>query len=252
MVSGQVTLLYHTGHHGEEGFVQRFAGRGQLLRNLLTILFFFNLALQTTQLSLYTGQALAKGLFFGTIFEFCHGGGLFCIPHGVYCTTHILTITFFKKGALMHLATLLPHPFLQAGVGGILIGLASWLLLASLGRIAGISGIAAGALVRTEGALAGERAWRWAFVAGLVLVGAATAVLLNTPTVATRPWPLLLVAGLLVGFGTVLGSGCTSGHGVCGLGRRSVRSLVATLVFMGTGAATVLIAAYASFYWARG
>ncbi len=145
----------------------------------------------------------------------------------------------------MNLATLLPHPFLQAGVGGILIGLASWLLLASLGRVAGISGIAAGALIPTQGALAGERAWRWAFVAGLVLVGAAAAALLNTPTVATRPLPLLAVAGLLVGFGTVVGSGCTSGHGVCGLGRRSGRSLVATLVFMGMGAATVFVATYA-------
>jgi uncharacterized protein len=150
-----------------------------------------------------------------------------------------------QEGSHMNLTTFLPHPFLQAGVGGILIGLASWLLLASLGRVAGISGIAAGALIPTQGALAGERAWRWAFVAGLVLVGAAAAVLLNTPTVATRPLPLLAVAGLLVGFGTVLGSGCTSGHGVCGLGRRSVRSLVATLVFMGMGAATVFVAAYA-------
>ena len=122
-----------------------------------------------------------------------------------------------------------------------LIGLASWLLLASLGRVAGISGIAAGALVPTQGAQEGERAWRWAFVAGLVAVGAVMAALLNTPTVATRPLPLLVVAGLLVGFGTVLGSGCTSGHGVCGLGRRSVRSLVATLVFMGAGIATVLV-----------
>lgn len=145
----------------------------------------------------------------------------------------------------MNLATLLPHPFLQAGVGGILIGLASWLLLASLGRIAGISGIAAGALVPTHGAVAGERAWRWAFVAGLVLVGAATAALLQMPVMATRPLPLLIVAGLLVGFGTVTGSGCTSGHGVCGLGRRSLRSLVATMTFMGTGFATVLIAGYA-------
>lgn len=142
----------------------------------------------------------------------------------------------------MTITTLLPHPFLQAGVGGILIGLASWLLLASLGRVAGISGIAAGALVPSQSAQAGERAWRWAFVAGLVVVGAAMAALLNTPTVATRPVPLLVAAGLLVSFGTVLGSGCTSGHGVCGLGRRSVRSLVATLVFMGAGVVTVLVA----------
>jgi uncharacterized protein len=150
----------------------------------------------------------------------------------------------------MNITTLLPHPFLQAAAGGLLIGLASWLLLASLGRIAGISGIASGALVPTKGALAGERAWRWAFVAGLVVVGAAAAALLHTPVVAARPLPLVIIAGLLVGFGTVLGSGCTSGHGVCGLGRRSMRSLVATLTFMGVGIATVFIANYARSFWA--
>jgi uncharacterized protein len=96
--------------------------------------------------------------------------------------------------------------------------------------------------------LAGERAWRWAFVAGLVLAGAAVAALLNTPVMATRPLPLLIIAGLLVGFGTVLGSGCTSGHGVCGLGRRSVRSLVATLTFMGASVATVFVANYAKLF----
>jgi uncharacterized protein len=148
----------------------------------------------------------------------------------------------------MNTSALWAHPFAQAAVGGILIGLASWLLLASLGRVAGISGIAAGALSPAPQADTQERAWRWAFLAGLVGMGAVAAALLHTPAIATRPLPLLIVAGLLVGFGTVLGSGCTSGHGVCGLGRRSMRSLVATLVFMGTGAATVLIAAYARFY----
>ncbi len=148
----------------------------------------------------------------------------------------------------MNINTLLPHPFAQAAVGGLLIGLASWLLLASLGRIAGISGIASGALVPAQDAQTGERAWRWAFVAGLVVVGAAAAALLQTPVMAVRPLPLLIVAGLLVGFGTVLGSGCTSGHGVCGLGRRSVRSLVATLTFMGVGVATVFVAGSAIFH----
>ncbi|UUZ66934.1 YeeE/YedE family protein [Polaromonas sp. P2-4] len=130
------------------------------------------------------------------------------------------------------------HPFLQSALGGILIGLASWLLLASLGRVAGISGIVAGALVPSKG----DSGWRWAFLIGLVLGGAATAHWLQPPLAAMRPSVLLTVAGLLVGFGTVLGSGCTSGHGVCGLGRRSVRSLVATLVFMGSGAITVFMA----------
>ncbi|MBC7599535.1 MAG: YeeE/YedE family protein [Polaromonas sp.] len=127
------------------------------------------------------------------------------------------------------------HPFVQSALGGILIGLASWLLLAGLGRIAGISGIAAGVLVPVRG----DTGWRWAFVAGLVLGGAATALLLQIPPSASRPAWLLIMAGLLVGFGSVLGSGCTSGHGVCGLGRRSARSLVATLVFMGSGMLTV-------------
>jgi uncharacterized membrane protein YedE/YeeE len=73
-------------------------------------------------------------------------------------------------------------------------------------------------------------------------MGAIAAFILNTPTLATpRPFPLLILAGLLVGFGTVLGSGCTSGHGVCGIGRRSVRSIVATVVFMGAGIVTVTL-----------
>jgi uncharacterized protein len=134
------------------------------------------------------------------------------------------------------------HPFVQAALGGALIGLASWLLLASLGRIAGISGIAANALVPAKHAGEGETAWRWAFLVGLVGVGALTSNYMHVPVMAARPYSLLILAGLLVGFGTVLGSGCTSGHGVCGMGRRSVRSLAATLVFMGAGVATVFIA----------
>lgn len=130
------------------------------------------------------------------------------------------------------------HPFLQATLGGVLIGLASWLLLASLGRVAGISGIVAGALSPQPG----ERAWRWAFLAGLVGVGAL--LTRGTPELPSPSWDVLVVAGLLVGVGTVLGSGCTSGHGVCGLGRRSPRSLVATLVFMACGFATVFVARY--------
>ena len=129
------------------------------------------------------------------------------------------------------------HLFIQPMLGGLLIGLASWLLLASLGRIAGISGIASGILVPAKG----DTSWRLAFIAGLAVAGAVTAYLLNTPHTAPRPVWLLLTAGLLVGFGTVLGSGCTSGHGICGLGRRSGRSLVATLVFMGSGVVAVFI-----------
>lgn len=123
----------------------------------------------------------------------------------------------------------------QALGGGVLIGLASWLLLASLGRVAGISGIAAGALVSEKDAVQADsesNGWRWAFLLGLIMGGALFAAWLTPPAMAQRPWFLLIMAGLLVGAGTVLGSGCTSGHGVCGLGRRSWRSLVATCVFM--------------------
>ena len=129
------------------------------------------------------------------------------------------------------------HPYVFSLAGGLLIGLASWLLLASLGRVAGISGIAAATLL-PQGQDRDKR-WTWAFMLGLIAVGALASRWLQVPMMQTRPWPLLLAAGLLVGFGTVLGSGCTSGHGVCGLGRRSLRSLVATLVFMGTGMVTV-------------
>jgi hypothetical protein len=113
--------------------------------------------------------------------------------------------------------------------GGILIGLAAVLLLASIGRIAGISGIASGAL---EGAR-GDRAWRLAFLAGMMLAGSITLQFLPAPPRSlTAPVPLLIAAGLLVGFGTRLGNGCTSGHGVCGLGRLSFRSLAAVVTFM--------------------
>ena len=112
------------------------------------------------------------------------------------------------------------HPFVQSALGGIMIGLASWLLLASLGRVAGISGIAAGVLVPVRG----DTAWRWMFLSGLVLGGAMTAYWVDPTARLLRPTGLLVIAGLLVGFGTVLGSGCTSGHGVCGMGRRSGRA----------------------------
>jgi uncharacterized membrane protein YedE/YeeE len=134
-------------------------------------------------------------------------------------------------------------PYFPALAGGILIGLASWLMLASLGRVTGISGIASTALFERQHAGSHDSAWRWFFLVGLVAGGALFASWLATPAALPRqPW-LLAVAGLLVGFGTVLGSGCTSGHGVCGLGRRSVRSLVATCTFMATGFATVFVTA---------
>lgn len=124
----------------------------------------------------------------------------------------------------------------SALIGGGLIGLAAVWLMAANGRIAGISGIA-GALIGPEG---GDRAWRFAFVAGLIaapllygLSGQAIDVAVPAST------PLLIIAGLFIGVGTQLGSGCTSGHGVCGVSRFSIRGIVATLVFMAAGAITV-------------
>jgi uncharacterized membrane protein YedE/YeeE len=122
--------------------------------------------------------------------------------------------------------------------GGVLVGIAAVGLALLLGRIAGISGILGGMI----NAARGELGWRAAFVLGL-LAAPATFMLF-------APWPephidagsgALVAAGLLVGLGTRYGSGCTSGHGVCGLSRLSVRSLVATLAFMGAGFVTVYI-----------
>jgi uncharacterized protein len=122
--------------------------------------------------------------------------------------------------------------------GGALIGLGAALLLWSVGRIAGISGIASGAL---EGAR-GDRAWRVAFLAGMMIAGAVALQFLPAPPRAqTGPTALLAVAGLLVGFGTRLGSGCTSGHGVCGLARLSKRSLAAVVTFMASAMAATFI-----------
>jgi hypothetical protein len=143
----------------------------------------------------------------------------------------------------MNLQTYLPASYLFSLLGGIVIGLASWLVLASLGRVTGISGIASTALFERKPGEASDGAWRWFFLGGLVVGGTIFAASLAVPPSMPRsPW-LLAIAGLLVGFGTVLGSGCTSGHGVCGLGRRSMRSLVATCTFMAAGFATVFVAA---------
>jgi len=120
--------------------------------------------------------------------------------------------------------------------GGVLIGAAAAMFLLLNGRIAGISGILGG-LLRPE---RGDIAWRAAFVAGLVLAPAlySLAARYPVPTIEAG-YPLLLAAGLLVGAGTRYGSGCTSGHGVCGLSRLSPRSLAATVAFMAAGFATV-------------
>jgi uncharacterized protein len=128
------------------------------------------------------------------------------------------------------------HPYLLSLTGGLLIGVAVWLMLAGLGRVTGISGIAASALVEPQ-----RSGWRFAFLLGLVAGGVVFTLLFRVSTNAVASTPWVIVAGLLVGFGTVIGGGCTSGHGVCGLGRRSLRSLMATLTFMGAGVVTVAI-----------
>lgn len=122
--------------------------------------------------------------------------------------------------------------------GGLLIGLAAAALLLFNGRIAGISGILGGLLHPKRG----DMAWRVAFLAGLVIAPLAYGVFAPLPDVGidAGPWTLV-AAGLLVGLGTRYGSGCTSGHGVCGLSRMSPRSLVATLSFMLAGFVTVYV-----------
>jgi len=123
--------------------------------------------------------------------------------------------------------------------GGVLIGLAAALMLLGAGRIAGVSGIAARAFGIGSGSM--PRAGAWAFLIGLPL-GALIIARLTGGLDATFAAPLqIAVAGVIVGIGTRLGSGCTSGHGVCGMSRLSQRSLVATATFMATGIATVAI-----------
>jgi len=121
--------------------------------------------------------------------------------------------------------------------GGVLIGLAAAMMLLGAGRIAGVSGIAARAFGIGSGSM--PRIGAWAFVIGLPL-GALIVMALSGAAAPAFAGPVpLVIAGLIVGIGTRLGSGCTSGHGVCGMSRLSQRSLVATATFMATGFATV-------------
>lgn len=126
----------------------------------------------------------------------------------------------------------------SALIGGLLIGLASVILMASLGRIAGITGIVAESLKRPFSA----SLWRYAFILGLVLAAPIYALFMPLEAISLEvSWPQCIVAGLIVGFGTRLGGGCTSGHGVCGISRGSVRSIAATMLFMASGFATVYV-----------
>lgn len=134
----------------------------------------------------------------------------------------------------------MPTSFLYGLLGGALIGLAAGAFLILNGRIAGISGILGGALTPSKD----DFDWRLMFLAGLIAGGVGLSMIWPDayPAAVGSSNGRLIAAGLLVGFGTRLGSGCTSGHGVCGLPRFSPRSLVATGVFIFTGAMTVLIA----------
>ena len=126
--------------------------------------------------------------------------------------------------------------------GGLLIGLAAALMVALLGRIAGISGMLGQLLRRATWQALPQWSWRLAFMLGLLAAPLLWQLFAPLPTMEISAHPgLIVLAGLLVGFGTRLGSGCTSGHGVCGLSRLSLRSLAATLTFMATGVATVFV-----------
>ena len=130
-----------------------------------------------------------------------------------------------------------PFDPIPALAGGALIGLGAAVLAVFNGRVAGISGI-------LGGLLDGERAnlaWRAAFVTGLVWAGYLGLDLMSPQVDIAAGWPTLIAGGLLVGVGTRLGSGCTSGHGVCGMARGSIRSIVATVVYISVAAATVFV-----------
>lgn len=122
--------------------------------------------------------------------------------------------------------------------GGLLIGLAAAMLWLANGRIAGISGIVG----NLPSALSGDVAWRISFLAGLIVAPLGYAALAGAPVIRLdASAPILIAGGLLVGFGTRLGGGCTSGHGVCGVARFSPRSIVATCLFMAAGFITVFV-----------
>jgi uncharacterized membrane protein YedE/YeeE len=131
------------------------------------------------------------------------------------------------------------HSIMMALLGGALIGLAASAMMLFVGRIAGISGILGGVLSPARG----DVAWRLFFLAGLLVAGVIVVVVAPSAIRAAsgRSLGMIAAAGLIVGIGTRMGSGCTSGHGVCGLSRFSPRSLVATLTFIGVGIGTATL-----------
>lgn len=128
--------------------------------------------------------------------------------------------------------------YFQALVGGLLLGAGAVMLMLTLGKVAGISGIAYSAI----SSFSLKNLWRWAFLIGLIIAPFFTAPMgYSLPTDISASPILMVVAGLLVGIGTKIGSGCTSGHGICGIGRLSKRSIIATITFMATALITVAI-----------
>lgn len=130
---------------------------------------------------------------------------------------------------------------MSAFIGGALIGLSAVLLLLLNGRVAGVSGIAGGLLATNTRPSRDEVSWRVLFLLGLALGAAAYSLVAPVTIHIDTSLPVLALGGLLVGFGTRLGNGCTSGHGVCGVARLSQRSLVATAIFVVTAMVTVFI-----------
>lgn len=126
----------------------------------------------------------------------------------------------------------------SALIGGVVIGMAVALLVLFNGRIAGISGIVGGLFKMRKG----DMGWRIAFMSGLIAAPLVWQLFLSLPAIRIDGgYAMMAMAGLVVGIGTRYGSGCTSGHGVCGLSRLSPRSIIATLAFMGTGFAAVYV-----------
>jgi uncharacterized membrane protein YedE/YeeE len=143
-----------------------------------------------------------------------------------------------RLASRLHNALAMQSSWILALAGGAMIGVASAFLLLTHGRIAGISGIAGSLLQRSTH----DRGWRIAFLVGMAAAGLVASVIAPSAVGASvRTLPLVILAGMLVGYGTRLGSGCTSGHGVCGISRLSARSLVAVITFMATGAVTAVL-----------
>jgi len=141
------------------------------------------------------------------------------------------------------------NEYAEALQGGILVGLASWILLAGVGRASGVSGITHGVLTTRQQ----SSPWRWAFLFGLVGSGTFFSWALNVPYVQVTHPLVLVPAGFLVGLGAVMGSGSASGHAIVGLGRRSRRSLVAVVTFAVAAVATVMVTTHVppAAWWAE-